>query len=84
MLSKLYDFERFSFNIGHKIDELTMERSITFFERQCFEKMAHQVATKEGLSIEYDENTTCNVCLSVSDRMFSSRPEYDSYLRYNC
>lgn len=46
------------------VDELTMERAITFFERQCFEKMAHAVATKEGLSIEYDESTTCNVCLS--------------------
>jgi len=46
------------------IDELTMERAITYFERQCFDKMAHAVQTKEGLSIEYDENTTCNVCLS--------------------
>ncbi|XP_066936636.1 protein Jade-1-like [Clytia hemisphaerica] len=46
------------------IDALTMERAITWFERECFSKMAHAVATKEGLSIEYDESTQCNVCLS--------------------
>ncbi|XP_065670639.1 protein Jade-1 isoform X2 [Hydra vulgaris] len=47
-----------------EIDELTMERAITYFERKCFDNMVHAVATKEGLSIEYDESTTCMVCLS--------------------
>ena len=37
-----------------------------FLSGQCFENMAHAVATKKGLSIEYDETTTCDVCLSVS------------------
>jgi len=35
--------------------------------------MAHAVATKEGLSIEYDESTTCNVCLSVSIQTYFRR-----------
>eukprot|EP00112_Aurelia_sp_Birch-Aquarium-sp1_P012469 Seg2622.2 transcript_id=Seg2622.2/GoldUCD/mRNA.D3Y31 product="Protein Jade-3" protein_id=Seg2622.2/GoldUCD/D3Y31 len=53
-------------NSGKKgsIDESMMEKVMTYFERKCFENMAHAVATKKGLSIEYDETTICDVCLS--------------------
>ena len=43
-----------------------------FLSCQCFENMAHAVATKKGLSIEYDETTTCDVCLSVSSFVLPS------------
>ncbi len=36
---------------------------------QCQQSMARAVATEETLGIEYDEQTTCDVCRDVSARL---------------
>ena len=44
---------------------------------QCQQSMARAVANEETLGIEYDEQTTCDVCRDVSAR--PARWTYDYY-----
>ncbi|XP_045070939.1 protein Jade-1 [Coregonus clupeaformis] len=46
------------------LDEMTMERVMEEFERRCYDRMSHAVATEEGLGIEYDEDVVCDICRS--------------------
>lgn len=41
---------------------------------QCQQSMARAVATEETLGIEYDEQTTCDVCRDVSLIESDSQP----------
>jgi len=60
----LQEIKAFSQRSGGDIDECIMEKSMTLFEKKCFDNMVQAVATRKGLSIEYDDSTTCDVCLS--------------------
>ncbi|KAM9432187.1 protein Jade-1-like isoform 3-T6 [Salvelinus alpinus] len=46
------------------LDEMTMERVMEEFERRCYDRMSHAMATEEGLGMEYDEDVVCDVCRS--------------------
>ncbi|XP_045561076.1 protein Jade-1 isoform X1 [Salmo salar] len=46
------------------LDEMTMERAMEEFERRCYDRMSHAMATEEGLGMEYDEDVVCDVCRS--------------------
>nr|XP_046220629.1 protein Jade-1-like isoform X2 [Oncorhynchus gorbuscha] len=46
------------------LDETTMERAMEEFERRCYDRMRHPVATEEGFGMEYDEDVVCDVCRS--------------------
>ncbi|XP_055718395.1 protein Jade-1-like isoform X2 [Salvelinus fontinalis] len=46
------------------LDEMTMERGMEEFERRCYDRMSHAMATEEGLGMEYDEDVVCDVCRS--------------------
>lgn len=44
------------------VDELQMEKVLTHLEDQCYTNMGETIATAKGLSIEYDEDISCDVC----------------------
>uniref|UniRef100_UPI001EAEDAB3 protein Jade-1-like n=1 Tax=Oncorhynchus gorbuscha TaxID=8017 RepID=UPI001EAEDAB3 len=46
------------------LDEMTMERVMEEFERRCYDRMSHAMATEEGLGMEYDEDVVCDICRS--------------------
>ncbi|XP_070984743.1 protein Jade-1-like isoform X1 [Oncorhynchus clarkii lewisi] len=46
------------------LDETTMERAMEEFERRCYDRMRHPMATEEGFGMEYDEDVVCDVCRS--------------------
>ncbi|XP_014067047.1 protein Jade-1 isoform X1 [Salmo salar] len=49
------------------LDETTMERAMEEFERRCYDRMRHPMATEEGFGMEYDEDVVCDVCRSPDD-----------------
>uniref|UniRef100_A0A8C8EGA7 Protein Jade-1 n=1 Tax=Oncorhynchus tshawytscha TaxID=74940 RepID=A0A8C8EGA7_ONCTS len=46
------------------LDETTMERAMEEFERRCYDRMRHPIATEEGFGMEYEEDVVCDVCRS--------------------
>lgn len=48
------------------VTESQLERVIEELEHRCWDKIQTIVKNEEGLGLEYDENTICEVCRSVS------------------
>jgi hypothetical protein len=48
------------------IHEDQLERMMEELEVTCWKKIQSIVRSEEGLGIEFDENTICDVCRSVS------------------
>ena len=44
-----------------------LETVIESLESKCYDNMMRVKKTTIGLGVEYDENSTCSVCGSVSD-----------------
>lgn len=47
---------------GRGLEEDTLREALLTLETKCQQSMARAVATEETLGIEYDEQTTCDVC----------------------
>lgn len=50
------------------IPEFMLETIIETLETTCYDNMQKIKKNTVGLGSEFDENTTCNVCQSVSKR----------------
>ena len=61
------------------MSEWWMEKVMEEFETQCYDA----IKTAEGLGMEYDEDTVCDVCRSVSQAIRDCRQWFSHYKFYN-
>ena len=54
------------YKYGSGVEICVMVCGFVCFSPQCQQSMARAVANEETLGIEYDEQTTCDVCRDVS------------------